>query len=336
MRRVLAVIIFVFMAQSTVTAQDYAASFLNIGVGARGLGMGGALVALSDDVNAFFWNPAGLGLITQKQAAGMYGPQFGSLQDPLATFHHFGVAFPMPRGAVVAINWVRLAVEDIPIYSELRGNSFWDRFHDPSLRPTGTPEGSMADVEDALFFSFALNNKKIFDLGWDFHKIDVDIPLGVTLKWYRQKIGEHSASGLGIDAGAMIRFSLGEFFGTQRLGRMAFGCKLQDLVGSKLTWDTRHQDAIPLNFRIGFSYTHQLHWADSRISIAYDHESRFTGLNHWGVEWRGFNFLSLRAGINSKEFTCGAGFFIWKIQADYAFLRHELDALHRISCQIRL
>ena len=36
------------------------ASFLNVGVGARGLGMGGAYTALADDSDAIYWNPAGL------------------------------------------------------------------------------------------------------------------------------------------------------------------------------------------------------------------------------------------------------------------------------------
>ena len=107
-----------------VAAGDYGAAFMNIGVGGRGLGMGGALTSLTSDVNAFFWNPAGLGLVRQRHVAGMMGPQFGSWSEPLATFHHLGAAFPLERGAVVAVNWVRLAVDDIPVYSELMGDSY--------------------------------------------------------------------------------------------------------------------------------------------------------------------------------------------------------------------
>ena len=36
------------------------ASFLNVGVGARGLAMGGAYTAMADDADAIYWNPAGL------------------------------------------------------------------------------------------------------------------------------------------------------------------------------------------------------------------------------------------------------------------------------------
>src|SRR5580700_4787066 len=40
------------------------ASFLNVGVGARGLGMGGAYTALGDDADAIYWNPAGLAQVS--------------------------------------------------------------------------------------------------------------------------------------------------------------------------------------------------------------------------------------------------------------------------------
>jgi len=38
--------------------------FLNIGVGARASGMGGAFVAVADDASAAYWNPAGLSRVT--------------------------------------------------------------------------------------------------------------------------------------------------------------------------------------------------------------------------------------------------------------------------------
>ena len=37
-----------------------AASFLDIGIGARSLSMGGAFVAVADDPTALYWNPAGM------------------------------------------------------------------------------------------------------------------------------------------------------------------------------------------------------------------------------------------------------------------------------------
>jgi len=56
-----------------VSAQQFApvgtavAQFLEVGIGARGVGMGEAFTALTNDVNSVFWNPAGLANIQDKQ-----------------------------------------------------------------------------------------------------------------------------------------------------------------------------------------------------------------------------------------------------------------------------
>jgi hypothetical protein len=45
---------------------------LKIGVGARAAAMGGAFVAVADDVNAIYWNPSGLGRIQRPQLSAMH------------------------------------------------------------------------------------------------------------------------------------------------------------------------------------------------------------------------------------------------------------------------
>jgi len=48
------------------------ANFLKIGVGARPLGMGGAFVAVADDANTIWWNPAGVASIRRKELTLMH------------------------------------------------------------------------------------------------------------------------------------------------------------------------------------------------------------------------------------------------------------------------
>ena len=48
------------------------AAFSDIGLGARPMGMGGGFVALADDANSVFWNPAGLSQIHQFELSSMY------------------------------------------------------------------------------------------------------------------------------------------------------------------------------------------------------------------------------------------------------------------------
>ena len=51
---------FLIYADEVTKSGITAAPFLSIDVGARAAGMGGAFVAVVDDVTAMYWNPAGM------------------------------------------------------------------------------------------------------------------------------------------------------------------------------------------------------------------------------------------------------------------------------------
>lgn len=53
------------------------AAFVDIGYGARPMGMDGAFVALADNANAVLWNPAGLTRLTHIEVTFMYAKQMG-------------------------------------------------------------------------------------------------------------------------------------------------------------------------------------------------------------------------------------------------------------------
>lgn len=61
-------------------------AFVDIGMGARPLGMGGAFVALANDVHAVLWNPAGLGQLERPEAAFSFAYQFGLVPYSFAAF----------------------------------------------------------------------------------------------------------------------------------------------------------------------------------------------------------------------------------------------------------
>ncbi|MBN2416893.1 hypothetical protein JXO52_13680 [bacterium] len=317
-------------------AGDHTRSFLNIGVGARTLAMGGAFSPLSTDGTAFYWNPAGTALIDTPVLSFMYGPQFGSIRNPLGHFHYAGCSLPLRRRAVLAVNWIRLSVDDIPIYSELNGDSYWERFHDPSLRPTGVPEGYIQDVEDAFFFTFGLHNQIIADLGWSMHRVRIDVPLGVTMKWFRQTLGQGEASGLGVDIGAMCRIHMNDFLSDDRFGIASLSWAVKDIAGSTLSWNTAREDAIPSRIIWGAAYSHPVRAFRGSCTISWNRESGPRSGNRFGFEYMGFSMLALRAGMDNGRFSCGAGVRIWRVQVDYALLSHELDTLHRISCSLSL
>ena len=71
-----------------------AAEFLLLGAGARGTALGGAFAALTTDVTALYYNPAGLSQMARPTAM---VSSYDYLADTRYTW--FGAAFPMAGGA---------------------------------------------------------------------------------------------------------------------------------------------------------------------------------------------------------------------------------------------
>lgn len=71
------------------------ASFLTLGAGARAAAMGGAQVAVADDLDAASWNPAGLALIDKTQAQVVHRESVAQTRYDVA-----GFARPVGRGVL--------------------------------------------------------------------------------------------------------------------------------------------------------------------------------------------------------------------------------------------
>ncbi|WP_375417814.1 PorV/PorQ family protein [uncultured Hymenobacter sp.] len=97
------------LAQSTKTPK-YSNEFLNVGVGARALGMGKVQVSLADNSTAGYWNPAGLTRQTAKyDGTLMHSELFaGIVKTDYAAF-----SMPIDERSAVGISVIRLGVDDI-------------------------------------------------------------------------------------------------------------------------------------------------------------------------------------------------------------------------------
>jgi hypothetical protein len=96
-------------AQSTKTPK-YSNEFLNIGVGARALGMGKVQASLASDATAGYWNPAGLVNQTHKyDAVLMHSELFsGVVKNDYAAF-----SMPLDEKSAVGVSVLRLGVDNI-------------------------------------------------------------------------------------------------------------------------------------------------------------------------------------------------------------------------------
>lgn len=164
----------------------YAGEFISLGVGGRALAMGGAFVALANDVTAGYWNPAGLSRITYPQFILMHDEQFGSLVN-----HDYGaVAIPFGPQTSLGLSVIRVGVDDIP-----------------DTRNAGVDQNGNLTYDPALFSRVDPNRVTYFNAAdWAIYftysrKYSEDLSFGANVKLIRRELGDHSANGIGFEIG---------------------------------------------------------------------------------------------------------------------------------------
>ena len=103
---------------SEVLAQTpkYSNEFLNLGVGARGLGMGNSVVAGTDDVYSGYWNPAGMVRMEDDfQISYMHSEYFAGI----AKYDYAGFAMQIDSLSSAGLSFIRFGVDDIPNTTQL-------------------------------------------------------------------------------------------------------------------------------------------------------------------------------------------------------------------------
>ena len=96
--------------QSTTRVANRGANFLEIGVGARGQALAGAVTGMTEGVTAMYWNPAGIATVEGLDAAFSYADLYGDL----GINHSFmGVLLPFASGGI-GVSYTRLTSGDIP------------------------------------------------------------------------------------------------------------------------------------------------------------------------------------------------------------------------------
>ena len=186
-------------AQAT---RKYSNEFMNIGVDAAALGMSNAVTANTKDVNAGYWNPAGLVNLEDKQLALMHSSYFANI----ANYDYAAFAMPLDDRSAFGISLIRFAVDDILDTTQLiddQGNVNYDRI---SLFST---------ADYGLTFSYA-------------RKLPVQgLQYGVNAKVIRRIIGDFANSwGFGFDAG--IQFKTGN--------NWEFGVMARDITTTFNAW----------------------------------------------------------------------------------------------------
>ena len=193
--------IFYSLQLSAQTFRNYSNEFLNIGVDARSLGMSRSVVATSNDVNAIYWNPAGLVNLEDYEGSLMHASYFAGI----ANYNYAAIALPIDDKSAIGISIIRFGVDDILNTTELIDNQGNINFNRVSLF-------SAADY--AFTISYARN------------LIFKDMYFGVNTKVIRRIIGDFASSwGFGFDAG--IQFERNDW---------KFGLMVRDITTTYNTW----------------------------------------------------------------------------------------------------
>jgi hypothetical protein len=160
--------------------RNYSNEFLNIGVDAAALGMSKAVVASSNDVNATYWNPAGLVGIDEIQGSLMHASYFAGI----ANYNHAAVALPIDNKSTVGFSLIRFGVDDILNTTELIDSNGNIDFNRVSL---------FSSVDYAFTGTYARN------------LLFPDVKFGVNAKIVRRIIGDFANSwGFGFDVGFQV------------------------------------------------------------------------------------------------------------------------------------
>lgn len=299
----------------------YGGEFMSLGVGGRALGMGGAFVALANDVTAGYWNPAGLSHINYPQVSLMHDEQFGSLVN----YDYAAVALPVGSNASWGLSVIRLGVDDIP--DTRNAGIFVDGLF------------SRIDPERVTYFNAS---------DWAFYltysrKQSDDFSYGANVKIIRRELGDNSATGIGFDVGVWYT----------PMDNLVLGANIQDVTTTLMAWNTGTNELIAPNVKVGSAYFIEA-WG-GRFAPAVDFDIRFENRRyastvnlgpvsldlHTGMEYQFKNLVAFRVGYSDvKQMTFGAGVQLPKLNVDYTFAKFaakdQLGNTHRISLTLTL
>jgi long-subunit fatty acid transport protein len=232
--------------------------FVDIGYGARPMGMGGAYVALADDANSIAWNPAGLINLQSKQATFMYANQMSL----------------------------------VPYYFAAYGQKFaGTQAHSEAIIHTGDDVLS----ETTVLLAYAYSAQKLLLPPFDRLQAGLCLKLRRVSFGNNSDGGEErsqgSGSGVGLDLGvqwqATDKFTLG----------FALYDLLNNVSYDNKGTGKKYSEAVPTQLTIGVATRPSANVVvalDLKKSLYQDSEDAL----HFGIERTYLNFLALRAGFS--------------------------------------
>jgi hypothetical protein len=170
-------------------ARVYVNEFLQIGVGARAMGMSQAQVGSVNDVTSGYWNPAGLmGLGNKLDAAVMHSESYAGI----AKYDYAAVGKRLDSTSAASFSLIRFGIDDIPNTLDL---------YDPNGNIDYSRVTTFNAADYAFLFSYAKKGVPFIHKPWASR-----VNIGGTAKIIYRQIGDFARSfGFGFDLGAQYQ-----------------------------------------------------------------------------------------------------------------------------------
>ncbi len=252
----------------------------------RAAGMGGAFVAVADDVYSANYNPAGLGQLYFPEASAMY---LSGFDDSKLQFLAFGM--PLPIQGFAGMDKPGLAIS--AIFSD-SGKFVYTNTDDASHPLTMDAESTRV-----LSLSYA---EKVYsnELNLEGYNAKIEQYLGLSVKYISSELLEtYSASALAFDGGWLVR--------DPNLG-LTFGASVSNF-GSGIKY-FREMTPLPTTLRLGLSYQHPTVMSQSvLLSLEYDYymNESLKSLRA-GLEYHFQEYFNFRLGYKGLEDNRGPTF----------------------------
>lgn len=275
---------------------------MELGVGARALGMGSAFTSLSEDATSFYWNPAGIAKLDKNELFVMHSENFaGEVKYNTLSY---------------ANNSVGIAFSQVGYDSILI-----DTLENDTLNPE--PEGIINIVDYVFYLSYA--NKISEDLFW-----------GINLKgiWRDWLVG--SAYGFGTDFGILysapgglaIGLNIENVGGTYLIWSTGTREYILPLLrtGISSKWDVSLIQG-EITFAMGLDTD-----IENRITeLELLHSDTHIGVEYWYKNKERKRIIALRLGKDKGNNCLGIGLIYKNFKIDYALQFHELGTKKRLS-----
>ncbi len=314
---------------------QYADAFLEIGTSPRTIAIGQAAVALPSDPSAIIYNPASTGFVRSISLNGLYINQFG-----LADYSTLGFTIPMGKYYQWGIQSVMLSIGNILERPDLMGITNLEERRDLIRQLTHEGFSTFSDREIAVNFNLSRNIETNIDLGWYTSEIPVKIPIGLNIRVIQKSLHELNGVGIGVDFGSMLIMNLRDLFSYDFLGELVLGSSLTNIEQTRIFWDSKKEDIIPMQWIIGMRYTQSFGNKPIKLALYYQHNDLYPKEGRFGVEWIILSKVFLRFGMNEGTLQSGIGITLphskRKISLGYSFSDHDLGHAHRIGGAIQL